>query len=319
MADGIFVLPVNHPIALPSDAADRLIKEGDGEAALLYVYILRAGGRISVPDAAAALGRTVGETKETLEKLCGMGLAALPGSHAPAAPITREEPPEYTAKDVENTLNGENKFAPLVHEVQQLFGKVLSGGDLLLLLSIYDYLGLPEDVILLLVRHSIEEYQEKFGAGRVPTMRTIEKKAAVWAKNELFTYDAAEAYIKRRQEYRSREAQLRRTLGISDRGLSPSETRYVEAWFKMGFEIDALALAYDRTVLKTGKLSWAYMNTIVCSWDAKGLHSAKEVEENEPSGQRTYKSRGEKTPKAGELDAELEQLRREIDRMNGKN
>ena len=42
-----------------------------------------------------------------------------------------------------------------------------------------------------------------------------------------------------------------------------------------------IAEAYDRTVAATGKLSWAYMNKIVLSWDEEGLKTVDEVNEKE--------------------------------------
>ena len=45
----------------------------------------------------------------------------------------------------------------------------------------------------------------------------------------------------------------------------------------MGFQEDALAMAYERTCLNTGGLSWAYMNKILLRWHENGLHTAEQV------------------------------------------
>ena len=44
------------------------------------------------------------------------------------------------------------------------------------LLGLTDYLGLPEGVVYLLVCHCVERVQRRFGEGRRPGMKQIEKE-----------------------------------------------------------------------------------------------------------------------------------------------
>jgi DNA replication protein DnaD len=46
----------------------------------------------------------------------------------------------------------------------------------------------------------------------------------------------------------------------------------------MGFDIDVILLAFDRTVTNTGGLKWSYMNKILSNWKEKGLSSVAEIE-----------------------------------------
>ncbi len=311
MPDGIFVLPVSRVLGLPAEAAEKLIGEGDGDAALLYIYILKNGGRLSVPQAASAIGRTVREIRTALKRIEQLGLAkAGEEANSPIEAVERDAPPEYSAEDIKREMSGTSKFGPLVREVQALLGKVLSSADLTILLGIYDYLGLPAEVMLLLINHCIEEYREKFGAGRVPTMRTIEKKAYSWARKEIFTLEDAEAFLKRLSEMRGREAAVKSALGIGDRALSPTESKYISSWLEMGFEPETLEIAYDKTVVKTGKLSWAYMNSIVCSWHSRGLHSAKDIEAMDAPAKRIRNKpqNGSKSEPEGDEIARLERI-----------
>ena len=45
----------------------------------------------------------------------------------------------------------------------------------------------------------------------------------------------------------------------------------------MGFADDALTMAYERTCLNTGGLSWAYMNKILQRWHEAGFHTAADI------------------------------------------
>ena len=38
------------------------------------------------------------------------------------------------------------------------------------------------------------------------------------------------------------------------------------SWDSMGFDDEAIELAYDKTVVKCKELKWAYMNKILMSW-----------------------------------------------------
>lgn len=172
-------------------------------------------------------------------------------------------------------------FTGVLTETEAILGRTLSGADMKTLFGVYDHLGLPPEVILLLLHHCVEDYREKYGPGRVPPMRWVEKEAYAWANRELMTLDAAEDYLRELRRRRDASERLKRALGIRDRELTPSERKYLESWLDLGFPPEALELAYDRTVIGTGSLKWAYMNKIVLSWDAKGLHSVDEIEKGD--------------------------------------
>jgi hypothetical protein len=64
-------------------------------------------------------------------------------------------------------------------------------------------------------------------------------------------------------------------LQINGRALTQTEQKYIESWLDMGFGPDALEIAYDKTVVKTGRLQWKYMDSIVNSWHGKNLHTRR--------------------------------------------
>ena len=45
----------------------------------------------------------------------------------------------------------------------------------------------------------------------------------------------------------------------------------------MGFSPEAVALAYDKTVLKCHELKWPYCNGILKRWHEAGLHTIEEI------------------------------------------
>lgn len=291
-------------LMIAASAADALLAKGDGKAALLYLHILRHGG-FSLDGAAAGLGLSRGEISAAAATLRDMGLMA----SARPKPLESTEMPEYSAAEIVSRAERDSVFELLVDDVQHRLGKLLSTADLRTLFGIYDHLGLPAEVIMLLITHCIETYRESHGEGRMPTMRYIEKEAWFWAGQEIMNLDAAEEHIKREQEKKSLVSLTAEALQIRSRELSPGERRYIESWLDMGFSPEALALAYDRTVLGTGKLAWRYMDKIVQSWHEKGLHSPAEIASGDARQSRRPAAAAAPSEPAGS-DREIEEMRR---------
>ncbi|MCI8651820.1 MAG: DnaD domain protein [Oscillospiraceae bacterium] len=274
MADPTF-LP-GSILSLSSAAADRLLSSGSGDAALLYLYLLRSGGQYQSAGAARALKWEPARADAALSLLHGMGLAqAAPPSPPPAAV---PEPPEYTSADINRELeNAASPFPALVAEVQRRLGKVLSTNDLKSLYTIYDFSGLPPEVILLAVSWCVEEYQRKYGPSRLPRIPQIQREAIQWKERGVDTVEAAEAHLKRLSLLRERSGQILALLDIRDRPAVAREKQYIAAWIDMGFPDEAIRLAYERTVMKKQSMNWPYMDSILKSWHQKGLHTPEQI------------------------------------------
>lgn len=263
--------------------ADRLLERADGNAALLYLHIRRHGG--FAPKAAAQeLRLSAGDIDRAAQTLQRLGLL----EESAVYPLERAELPEYSPRDIAARAQGDSAFEGVVTEAQRLLGRHLSTNDLRILFGIYDYLGLPAEVIYLLLNHCIESYQHKNGEGRLPSFRYIEQEARHWARYEINSYEAAEEHIARELLRRQDIQQLKEILQIRGRDLTPTERKYAEGWLELGLGLDALAMAYDRTVVGTGRLTWKYMDKIVRDWHSKGLLTAEAVERGDSRyGQRS--------------------------------
>ena len=54
-------------------------------------------------------------------------------------------------------------------------------------------------------------------------------------------------------------------LQLKGRALSLIERDYIDKWIEMGYTAVTVELAYRKTVQKTGKLMWAYLDTLLKS------------------------------------------------------
>jgi len=262
-------------VTVPAQAVRRLLERGDGDAALLYLALLRHHGTLQ-PRALAGELRWERSRIESAEgTLRQLGLIT-PAEEPPPAPA--EERPAYQRSDILERLEQGEEFRRLVAEVERKLGKKLTTPDIGVLLGLQDYLGLPADVIYLLVCHCAQRVQRRYGEGRRPAMRQIEKEGYAWARMGIDSQRSAAAYLKQYAQRQEAIPALMRVLGLGDRLPSASEEKYLTAWQEMGFPPESVALAYDKTVLKCHELKWPYCNGILKRWHEAGLHTPEEIQ-----------------------------------------
>ena len=272
------------------EAADlrKLFATGNGDAALLYLYV-RSGN--DARSAAQELHFTATRLScaEAILRQLGLWQEEKPGTIVPG------ERPQYSEKDVLDAMNQEAAFRLLRGEVQRLLGRNLNTEDLKILLSFTHYLGMPTEVISVLVSFCKDRARLR-GNLRAPSLRTIEKEAYHWAEQGIDTLEPAVAYIQTQYNRHSQLHQLMETLQIRGRSLTPGEEKYAVSWLEMGFDREVIAMAYERTCLNTGGLNWAYLNKILTRWNEAGFKTAAQVQ----SGDR--KTTGKSAPR--QLDAD---------------
>ena len=291
-------------VILSEQSIRKLLSAGNGDSALLY--LCRRGG---FSDVATGFSEARLECAAVLLRQLGLDDSLDPKF------LEAAQRPEYTEEDVRRQMElPRSGFRKLVGEVQRCLGKVLSTEELKLLLSMVEYLGLPGEVVNILVHYCVERNRSR-GAGRMPSMRSIEKEAYHWADQRIDTLEKAAAYMQNETRRSSRTAELCQLLGISGRRLTPPEERYLQAWGDMGFANDAISLAYEKTCENTGALTWKYMNSILERWNAQGLYTADQVRalDRRPAGtprRGGYQRHGE-APSPGMLDAAKQMLEEE--------
>jgi len=253
------------------NAADlrKLLLSLSGDVALLYLY-LHSGNDAQgaekelqlTPDrysSAAATLRQLGLWPEEKKQI-----------------ISVDQRPEYSENDVLEAMDQDGGFRMLYGEVQRLMGRTLNTEELKILLSFERYLGLPTEVISVLVSYCKDKARQR-GSLRNPSLRAIEKEAYHWAEQGIDTLETAAAFIQNQNTKNSRVEKIKGILQIRGRSLTQAEERYASGWLEMGFDDEAIAIAYERTCLNTGGLNWAYMNKILSRWQAAGLKTGEQV------------------------------------------
>lgn len=310
--------------SISAQALDALIAAHDGDVALLYLYRMRTHEQDN-ERAARALCRTLREIEAADEKLFRLGLAprgeaaapvsanTAPPEHRPSAPpAPADELPEYRAEDIVRRSREDGEFSAILGEAQKVMGRALSSVDMKTLFGIYDYLGLPTDVIMLMINYVARQYTARYGTQRRPSARAMQKEAYFWANREIMTVEQAEEYIRAADARKSLLAQVKDALGIKGRELTKTENDYISSWLDMGYSAEVISIAYDRTVTNTGALKWSYMNKIIQSWKEKGLFTPEDIEQKDSRTRKVAATgatqRGSRPVDFKELDALLDKI-----------
>ena len=270
-----------------SDIA-KLVAAASGDGALLYLYLQNGG-----PEEAAqqALGLNNARFSCAMATLRQLGL----WQEEQKKHIAAGERPAYSEKDVMSAMDTDHEFKMLYGEVQRVLGRSLNTEELKILLGFVRYLGLPGEVISVLVSYCKDISRQR--SGRNPSLRTIEKEAYAWAEQGIDTLEEAAAFIHSQNVRRSRLYRLMNLLQIRGRALTPGETRYAQSWLDMNFPEDVVSLAYEKTCINTGGMNWPYMDKILSRWKEAGYRTVEQI-------QKQDKKAGNATPAQRQPDAQ---------------
>lgn len=302
----------NEILSMTSQAARRLVEAGDGDCALLYLALLERGG-----DADAAQNR-LRWPRERLEQAYGrLAAMELVAGAPPAAqaqvPQQPDRLPEYSRGDVLDAMEREPEFMGLYQEMQRLLNRPLSDNDLKSLYTIYDYLALPVEVILMAAGYTLQaaRRQKNRKEGVSVRMPQVQKTAFRWKRLGIDTVERAEEYLRRQQQVDAREWSILSAVGVTERRPAVEKEReYIDQWVEMGVSDDLIRLAYERTVYKKKDMNWPYANKILQSWHQAGYTTPEQVKAGDRPPRR---SAAQKAPREENCQPSAERIQKNAD------
>ena len=213
----------------------KLLSAASGDVALLYLYIQSGNDPDNAQKELNLSAARYQCAAATLRQL-GLWIEEKPRQ------VIMGERPQYSEKDVITAAEQDQEFRSLYGEIQRLLGRTLNTEELKIILSFVRYLGLPADVVCVLVCYCKDRAKQK-GSLRNPSLRTIEKEAYAWAERGIDSMEEAGAFIQSQNQRRSQLQQIMQLLQIRGRELTGAEERYAQSWLEMGFDF-----GYSETV-----------------------------------------------------------------------
>ena len=131
-------------LVIPAQEVRRLLAAACPDAALLYLYLHTGGDAAKAGPALRFSERQLDYASASLRQ---MGLYPEPEPRH----LMPSEAPNYTEADVTREYTTNPEFPGMVGEAQRRLGRILSTEELKIFLCIYRYLGLPVEVISILI------------------------------------------------------------------------------------------------------------------------------------------------------------------------
>ena len=213
------------------DTLDKLIAVGDGDAALLYLYILRHGSED---------GRTAARALHLSDERYERAAFTLNNLSAPAAETKNTEKsenaaPQYTAAELRRARNEDGEFSAVCDAAENAFGRALTEGMLRSLLTAYDHLGLDGGAIIELLSYLKNEKGEV-------RLSDIKRETYQWADMGIVNAQDAQQYLARRVNEKPFIEALYRALGADPAQPAPRSS--------------ASAALRSRTASRRSRSSW---------------------------------------------------------------
>lgn len=224
------------------------------------------------------LGIEALDIKNALAFWAGKGVLMVEGLEEAVANAMRNDNaeqnrmPTYTGKQALDYVENNKDFRALCNECQNVLGKTFTAHDYNSVRQLKEYYKFSDEYILLLLTHCIEIEKANWAY--------IRKTASCLYDEGISSYSKLEEHFAARRNKRSLEYKIRKLLGIGEREFTKTEKGYIEKWISLKTSYELLSKAYDITVEKTGKLSYAYMAKILDNWHSSGIKTAEDVEKS---------------------------------------
>ncbi len=175
-----------------------------------------------------------------------------------------KEKPSYSLSEVVSSKEKDRALSEMYTHAEILLSKPLSQNDILTLYSLYDWLGLPVEVILMIVEHCVSIGKK--------SMRYIETVALSWNDLGITTPEKATEHLSAFEKAGKAKRRFKKLLGLSGRDFTQNEYDLLLKWSEsLGFSDEMILLAYEKTIMQTGKVAFNYMNAILNDWFEKKI------------------------------------------------
>jgi len=174
----------------------------------------------------------------------------------PVAPVAPVKTAKAATTDVSN----------LLFIAEQYFGRTLTSTEMQTICYIHDDLAFSDDLLDYLMQYCVDNHKKDF--------RYMEKVAINWNQQGIKTPKQARAEI---FKHDSDFIAIMKALGMEN---SPTEkeTNFILKWRgELGFSMDIILEACDRTVMATQKGRLKYCDAILRSWHEKNVKTREDI------------------------------------------
>lgn len=293
---------------VPAAVADHLLKLASHDQLKVLLYVLcHAGEPLSAAQIAAACSVQTDAVSDALiwwqdaNVLSGIVPAppAVKLTDAVSAPAVTQEPAAaplrpaaaqsdssslsaITPTELAEHVKQSGTLRELFDSIQQVTGKLPTFTEQRSLLWMYEYLGLPAEVILTLVAYCVK-------AGK-HNAKYVEQVASEWHARGINTLAGAEEDVQRRLNNASFTGQIMSIFQMS-RTPTAKQQAYIDGWESLRIPLELIRFAYEYTRdQKDDKVIFPYIDKILRRWHAAGIHTAAAAQEEIDAHAAAYRA-----------------------------
>jgi len=192
------------------------------------------------------------------------------------APFTK---PHYTESQI-NQITSDDEVKWMMNIIEVYLEHPLRPVDVQLIMYLYESLNFSRELIMYLYEYCISKGKKNASY--------IETVALAWHKEGIDTVEKAEASS---AAYNMNYNAIAKAFGITN-GLGAIQQQIINKWAaKYKFSSELMVEACNRTMLKTGKASFEYAESILESWFKQGVKSLKDIESLDAAYKKSSSSR----------------------------
>ena len=329
--NGCFILPV--------DIVDRHLKLASSDAIKVLLYILRNGSsRVDANELASALNIDVSSAVDAIDywiadgllkksdgsnKEKAVGVASdiiapektgkTDDDHSSPAVIRSGRMPSYSHTQISTALKEHPELRDMFESAEEIFARPLSDAVINLLYGLFDWFGLPVDVIIAVLRRCDAQNRLRPAA--------IKDEAESFYRHGAVTLDAANEYIRELDRNEGYIDEVSSLLHITDHAPYSKEKKAFLVWkgtYKLENEVIGLALKTALTNTDQDKYStelFPYLQKVLDTWYKAGVRTAADAlalqeQKNNESEKDKKKTSSKKSGTAKNPSYDLEQEER---------
>lgn len=172
----------------------------------------------------------------------------------------------YTPSELDN-FKKQDDISTLLYVAERYIGKTLSSTDVNTILYIYDELKFTPELIEYLIEYCVGNNHR--------SLRYIEKVALSWAEEGIKDVKQAKAST---ESFVNACYPVLKAFGLNGRNPGKSEKDYIIKWTNSyGFSMDIIIDACNRTIQTIHQPSFDYADSILTSWNKKGVHRLDDI------------------------------------------
>lgn len=277
--------------SIPNAVVDDYIRSADGNQLKILLIILRNTSVVPTLEQLSLMsGLSMETVKDALKFWSDNNIICIVNGLSKQMNI-KDYKPEILQPSVIMQMSEDSKdIKDLINIAQNIAGnKRLTPYEMSSLISAYNYLGMPKDVILAL-----------YSDCRLNNMNTLYFDSVIskWASMGVKTLDDANKYL-HTEEYMRNVAKI-----FKFKYLLPNQRDLVMLWNSSNYPLEIVQYIYDKlssthTDKQSEKANIPYINKIISNWISQGIDTIEKVKEFEKSNKLyEFQNSGNTTNKA---------------------